>query len=252
MLMIGLGTVDLLTGMAGVLLCAVLAAVAVWRRHRERAPTLRDVERERKAARREHSALAHSLRELADALEAGAAQATERAEAKLTELAKCIIEADARIAALRALGREAIPDRDSTPVSESRPIPARANPATHAARAQAGMPTCVTSRRGSIAPAAVTEVVPASSVVRSRATPPQPPSAGSDLRRGAALRTEIVAALDAGGVAGRIARELRVPLGEVELMQEIARFRRRSEGVSAPQTPRGHAPGQPPAAPDRN
>ncbi|MBK8913786.1 MAG: hypothetical protein IPM64_04145 [Phycisphaerales bacterium] len=237
---IGMSTNDLLTGVAGLLLCAVVAAVAIWRRSRERVPTLRDVERERKAERRQQSALAHSLRELAEAVESGAAQATERAEVKLAELTRRIAEADARIETLRSLLRRNEP--------HDRPDSSLTNAADERRTARA----VDAKRGGSIAPAVKTASEIAPAAPGTGAAPRESSTPVVLLHRAAERRDGIVAALASGGTAGRIARELRVPLGEVELLQELGRYERRTAGINAPPRPAVHEHAPHPVEPGRN
>ncbi len=184
-------------------LCLAMISVALVRWVRERRVTARDLTREQRARLRDQEEVRRSMEELLTQLEEVADRINAQTGARFAELQDLIAAADQRIAQLQ--GAVDRPDNRDRPRCDDRPR----------ARATAVPPPVSTPADHALSPALAEPPVVSAPV--SAVAPPA--TARSERFR------RIYELADSGSTSIAIADALRLPLGEVELVLSLRRYK---------------------------
>lgn len=180
-------------------MCLVMLSISMLRRSERRRATAREVTREQVARIREQRDISSSLDELLVRLEQFSRDINAQIETRCVKIETLIRDADARIAQLERLRGESGGDGTG---GNAGPAPGFTAPAAERRRLEAGSIPAVgglpTAER------------------RPRETPSEVPMA--------ARRTQVYSLADGGASAATIARDLRMPLGEVELLLKLRQY----------------------------
>ena len=225
-------------------LCLVMLSVSVLRRSHQRRATSRDLTREQLARLRDQTHIRQSMEELLLQLEDVSRRINAQVDTRFMKLETVIRDADARIARLEQLTNAPRSEGHFPTTRTTAPSPGAQSPAPQPPPTRAAAPTPAAKADAppwlNPTPAATDEFQPGlplgappadantSPDGRTAASVPARPSESETDRqadRTQERRTRIYELADGGAAPMTIADTLQIPLGEVELILNLRRFK---------------------------